>query len=193
MDRLVLPEHVETPRLVLRRLRYEDAEEIFYAYASKPEATRYLSWATHKRVEDTRAFLLYAIDSWNRGRDFSYGIRLKPLNQLIGGFGVIHDEGKIQLGYVLSPAHWGSGYATEACSAVVQMLLKKPRVTKISTFVDVENHASIRVLEKCGMIRQAILSKWFTFVNQDRSPKDCVVYDFPLGTMNENAMGHHAD
>lgn len=185
MNRLTLPEKVETERLTLRRLRYEDAEEIFYAYASKPEATKFLSWATHKRIEDTRAFLLYSIDAWNRGKDFSYCIRLKPLNQLIGGFGLIHDEGKIQVGYVLSPTRWGNGYATEACSGMIDMLKRFPQVTRVNTFVDVDNHASVRVLEKCGLVKETRLSRWFTFVNQDRSPKDCFVYAVPANGKRE--------
>ena len=48
MSRLSLPAIIRTERLLLQRLRYEDAEEIFYAYASKPEATRYVSWPTHR-------------------------------------------------------------------------------------------------------------------------------------------------
>ena len=36
--RLMLPEQFYTQRLAIARLRYEDAEEMFYAFASKPEA-----------------------------------------------------------------------------------------------------------------------------------------------------------
>ncbi|MFN8692471.1 MAG: GNAT family N-acetyltransferase, partial [Cyclobacteriaceae bacterium] len=69
--RLAIPERMESERLWITRLRYEDAEEIFYAYASKPEATRYVSWPTHESVEDTRSFLAYARAAWERGSDYS--------------------------------------------------------------------------------------------------------------------------
>jgi len=175
MIRLSMPVRIETERLLLQRLRYEDAEEIFYAYASKPEATRYLAWPTHQSVDDTRTFLRYAIECWNTGTDYSFSIRLKS-GVLIGGFGVVHENGKVQLGYVLSPGHWGNGYTTEACSHMLQVLKSMGTLYRIGTFVDADNTASINVLKKCGMVEEARLPKWFRFVNQGDKPKDCILF-----------------
>ncbi|HYC84576.1 MAG TPA: GNAT family N-acetyltransferase [Chryseosolibacter sp.] len=180
MDRFTLPEKIETERLRLLRLRYEDAEEIFYTYASKPEATKFLSWPTHRSIEDTHSFLRYANAGWKAGTDFSYGIRLKTSNQLIGSFGLLHEKGKIQIGYVLSPSQWGNGYATEACSTVMRLLRTRKELYRVSTFADVENVASIRVLKKSGLVPEATLVKWFRFVNQNDEPKDCMLLYLPL-------------
>lgn len=179
MIRLRMPPRIETERLLLQRLKYEDAEEIFYAYASKPEATRYLSWATHESVDDTRLFLKSVIDSWDYGADYSYSIRLKN-NVLIGSIGILHDNGKVQIGYVISPSHWGKGYTTEALSALLTILRNTKEVYRIGTFVDADNAASIRVLQKCGMSEEARLEKWFRFVNQGNEPKDCILFRFLL-------------
>jgi [ribosomal protein S5]-alanine N-acetyltransferase len=180
MDRLILPEKIDTQRLRLQRLRYEDAEEIFYAYASKPEATRYLSWATHRTIEDTMSFLQYAVAGWNKATDFSYSIRLKDSRRLIGSFGLINDLGKIQFGYVLSPSQWGRGYATEVCSEMMRILKTRKGLNRVSTFADIENAASINVLKKSGLVQEALLEKWFRFVNQDLQPKDCMLLYLPL-------------
>ncbi len=180
MVRLNFPEKIETTRLLLLRLRYEDAEEIFYTYASKPEVTRFLSWSTHQVMEDTLAFVKYAIESWNLGLDYSFSIRLKDTGKFIGSFGVIHDDGKVQFGYALSPTHWGKGYTTEACRAILEILKTFPSLYRIGTFVDVENTASIKVLRKCGLIEEARLEKWFRFVNQGNQPKDCILFRLPL-------------
>jgi len=174
---LPMPARIETERLLLQRLRYEDAEEIFYAYASKARATRYLSWATHQSVDETRTFLKYAVDSWNFGTDYSYSIRLKK-GILIGSIGLINENGKVQLGYVLSPGHWGKGYATEACMGILSILKKVKGLYRISTFVDAENAASIRVLQKCGLVEEARLPKWLRFVNQENQPRDCVLFRY---------------
>jgi ribosomal-protein-alanine N-acetyltransferase len=190
MDRLTLPEKIETERLILQRLRYEDAEEIFYTYASKSEVTKYLSWPTHERVDDTRAFLRHAIESWEKGLDFSYAIRLKQSHQLIGSFGLIYEAGKIQFGYAISPTHWNKGLATEACSKMMNMLKNYPQVYRVHTFVDTANSASIRVLEKSGLVREATLVRWFRFVNQDSEPKDCSLYYLPL-PRETNLSNHH--
>jgi ribosomal-protein-alanine N-acetyltransferase len=180
MVQLNLPEKIETERLVLQRLRYEEAEEIFYSYASKPEATKYLTWPTHQSIEDTRAFLRYAIENWNAGLDYSYSIRLKATKSFLGCFGAMHDKGKIQFGYVLSPSHWGCGYATETCWKMMALLKTIPSIYRIGTFVDVENTASIKVLVKSGLEEEALLVKWFRFVNQGNLAKDCILFRLPL-------------
>src|SRR5688572_30037884 len=167
---LDLPERINTERLFLQRLRYEDAEEIFYTYASKPEATRYMAWPTHQSVDDTRSFLRYVIHSWDQGMDYSFSIRLKDTGKLIGSFGLIHDNGKIQFGYILSPTAWGHGYATEACTRMMNVLRTFPSLFRISTFVDTANTASVRVLLKSGLVEEARLEKWFRFVNQGNEP-----------------------
>ena len=177
--RLAIPERMESERLWITRLRYEDAEEIFYAYASKPEATRYVSWPTHESIEDTRSFLAYAGAAWEQGSDYSFSLRLKSTNRLIGSIGLIHEEGKIQFGYILSPQQWGMGYATEACRTVLAAVRTLPGIYRISTFVDVENMASVRVLQKAGLVQEARLEKWFRFVNQGGQPKDCLLFKIP--------------
>lgn len=179
VKQFTLPEEIHTSRLFLRRLRYEDAPEIFFAYASKPEATKYVSWPTHRRIEDTYQFINYARHAWTDGADFSYAIRLTGSNMLAGSIGVIHNEGIVQFGYIFSPAHWNHGYATEACRAVLAQLVKQP-VTKIGTFVARENEASARVLQKCGLIQESLLHDWFLFPNAGAGRKDCIQFRYPL-------------
>jgi ribosomal-protein-alanine N-acetyltransferase len=178
--RLPVPEQLMTDRLVLSRLKYEEAEELFYTYSSKPEATRYMSWPTHQRISDTREFLKYAANGWYTGADYSFSIRLKATRRLIGSCGIMHDNGKIQFGYILSPTQWGNGYATEVCRKLMQTLKELPGVVKVSTFVDAENTASAKVLLKAGLVEEARLEKYFKFVNQNNRPKDCLLFNLPL-------------
>ena len=177
--RLDLPEKIETKRLVLQRLRYEDAEEIFYTYASKPEATRFMTWPTHQTIRDTRSFLKKAVQGWQSGVDYSFSIRERNSNRYLGGFGLINEAGKIQFGYILGPLHWGNGFATEACIKMMNLLSQLPVIYRVGTFVDAANIFSSRVLLKAGLEEEAKLSKWFKFVNQDNQPKDCILYKLP--------------
>ena len=180
MIRLALPESLETERLRLQRLRYEDAEEIFYTYASKPEATRFVSFPTHQTIQDSRAFLRYAIPAWNAGKEYTYAIRLKDSARLIGTIGFINENGKVQFGYIRSPLNWGRGYATEVCRATLAILKQQHDIFRIWTVVDVENIASARVLEKCGLKREATLHGWMKFPNQNSEVKDCIMFYLPL-------------
>lgn len=174
-----VPEQLQTDRLILTRLRHEDAEEIFYTYASKPESTRFVSWPTHQWVKDTRAYLTRTITGWRQGIDFSYGIRLQANGRLIGSGGFLNDGGKVQVGYVFGPLHWGKGYATEATRELIRVLNTQPGIFRIGSFVDAENLASARVLIKAGFVEEAILQNWFRFPNQGNVPKDCVLFKIP--------------
>ena len=178
--KLDLPTQIFTSRLFLQKLRYEEAEEIFYSYASKPEATRFMSWPTHRSLDDTNAFLHYAEQGWKSGSDYSYSIRLIRNNRLIGSFGVINENGKIQFGYILSPTQWGRGYATEVCKTMMDLLRQQRGVHSIQTFTDADNKASANVLLKSGLIEESRLSNWFRFVNQDNQVKDCIHFKLPL-------------
>jgi len=173
---MILPEKIETTNLILSRLRYEDAEEIFYTYASKPEATKFLSFPTHQSIQDARSFLNYAIPAWDAGNEHAYSIRLKPDNRFIGTIGAINDDGKVHLGYCISPSQWGQGYTTEACRGLVQALKNLSGIHRIWAFADAENVASHKVLQKSGMKEEARLEKWFRFINQDNQPKDCIFF-----------------
>jgi ribosomal-protein-alanine N-acetyltransferase len=181
-DQMKLPisPKINTQRLELRRLKYEDADEIFYTYASKPEATKFVSWPTHRKLTDTRAFLEYTIHAWETGTDYSFAIRVPGSNRFIGTFGLMNDEGKVQFGYALGPNYWGQGYATEVCRAMMTLLKGINGLYRVGTLVDVENVASSRVLLKSGLIEEARLPMWMRFVNQDNQPKDCILYRLPL-------------
>jgi len=187
MVRLDLPEEIFTDRLALRQLRYEDAEEIFYAYASKPEATRFVSWPTHMSLQDTKSYLRYAVAAWRNGTDYAFSVRLKDSARLIGSFGIINEDGKLQFGYIFSPTQWGNGYATEVCRHMMELLSRQKGVYRIQSFVDAENLASESVLLKSGLIREARLVKWFKFVNQNDRAKDCLHFRFPLENFQTQA------
>lgn len=187
MVQLTLPTQLITDRLLVQALKYEDAEEIFYAYASKPEATRYVSWPTHTSIEDTRNFLRYAVAAWKAGSEYAFAVRSKESGRLIGSFGVVNDNGKLQFGYIFSPSQWGNGYATEVCKAMMELLCREREVYRIQSFVDVENTASARVLLKSGLVEEARLLKWFKFINQGDKAKDCLLFRLPLENTHRQA------
>ena len=180
MVKLYLPKQLFTERLSIQKLRYEDAEEIFYSYASKEEATRYMSWPTHQSMEDTKSFLKYATEGWEAGTDYSYSIRLINNARLIGSFGVINESRSLQFGYILSPTQWGNGYATEVCKSMMQLLRSHKGVFRIQTFTDVDNIASAKVLLKSGLVEEARLKNWYRFVNQENQAKDCIHFKLVL-------------
>ena len=60
------------------------------------------------------------------------------------------DEGQWEVGYHIGGAYTKRGYATEAVSAFLPVIMQKLGIDKISGICVSENLASRRVMEKCG-------------------------------------------
>ena len=74
-------------------------------------------------------------------------------DELIGFFNDVENDGsRIELGYVISPAHWGKGYATEMLRGAVVDLFSRGYQEVVAGAFE-ENKASMRVMEKAGMTR----------------------------------------
>lgn len=68
---------------------------------------------------------------------------------LLGCAGIHLTDGEVELGYWIAREHWGNGYATEACQAVIGVAhMLGHKWISASHFLD--NPASGRVLAKLG-------------------------------------------
>ncbi len=145
------PRTIETERLLLRKPTIRDAETIFERYASDPVVTRYMSWPTHRAVEDTRAFLAWSEADWEMWPAGSYLIFSRAaMDVLLGGTGLTFRTPFIAAtGYVLAQDAWGQGFATEALQAMVA-LAETTGVRRLEAVCHAEHRASARVMEKCG-------------------------------------------
>ena len=59
-------------------------------------------------------------------------------------------EDEIELGYALVNEEWGKGYMTEVLSAAINLLIEGG-FQRVLTGAFLQNAASMRVMEKCGM------------------------------------------
>jgi RimJ/RimL family protein N-acetyltransferase len=170
------PSRFATARLVGRMPRVDDGPAVFAAYASDPEVTRYLAWRAYDRVEPLNAFLREAIAHWEKGDGhLAWLLCLKGTDAPIGSIGVTLEGGKALFGYALAKKFWGHGFAAEALQYLADWSLAQPTVFRAWAFCDVENTASVRVMEKAGMTREGILRRWHIAPNLSPEPRDCVV------------------
>ena len=78
-------------------------------------------------------------------------ITLSGENQLIGMIGFIEKGSDAELGYMVSPAHWGNGYATEAASRLVEYIFSETPCQAVIGRAMIANPASEAVLRKVGL------------------------------------------
>jgi len=139
-----LPE-LETERLLLRRMRPEDARAMF-AYASDPEVTRYVLWETHGSIEDSENFLRFADEGYERGDFGGWGLVLKASGAFVGTCGMDADHvghhSRAELGYVLSREHWGRGLMPEAVRRVIRFCFEQMDLHRVEARCIAENTAS---------------------------------------------------
>ncbi|MDA1370780.1 MAG: GNAT family N-acetyltransferase [Proteobacteria bacterium] len=176
METISAPETLTTERLFIRRPRLDDAESVFTRYDSDVDVTRFLGWARHDWVEQTLEFLQYSNQKWEQDQVGPYLIFDKMNDRLLGGTGLEYESKALaSTGYVLARDSWGSGYATEALHAIVEIARGLP-ISSVYALCHPEHIASVRVLEKCGFNLEAKLSNHIEFPNLELSGKSDVLH-----------------
>ena len=155
-----LPAAIRTRRLTLRRVRLSDADA-FFDFASEDIWSRFLPtaprpyqkrdaerWIARKYLEDQTTYPTWAIEIDGRMSGWI-------------GLNIETEHAHAELSYALRPDFRGQGLATEAVRAVVDRVFLDTQLGRVWGRVDPPNVASVRVLEKLGMQREAVMRRAF--------------------------------
>ena len=157
---MIKNEHIETERLILRKLVMDDAEAMFNGWCSDPEVTKFVTFNPHENIEVTKQVLSSWIKQYENRDTIRFGITLKSSGELIGCIDVVkYQDGNPVVGYCLTSKYWNHGYMTEAFKALIEYLFARGFKKIIIAAID-ENIGSNRVIEKCG----------FKFTHQETGP-----------------------
>jgi RimJ/RimL family protein N-acetyltransferase len=137
-----------TPRLLLRPGFPEDAPALAAAIADEAIVRNLATVPWPYRMRDAEAFLATPRDP--ALPSFLIFERTTSQPRLVGSCGLgRRPSGAVEMGYWISRPHWGSGFATEACTALIDIARTLDLASlEGSHFID--NPASARVLEKLG-------------------------------------------
>ena len=145
---------LETPRLILRRFRLDDAQAMYDNYCSDGEVTKYLTWSPHANIEVTRMFLASNIQAYENPSTFRWALELKAIGEVIGCIDLVglheHDESGV-LGWVLSRKYWGLGLMPEALLAVEKFMFEYVGLHRLEATHHADNYQSGRVMQKGHM------------------------------------------
>lgn len=164
---------LETERLVLRQLRYEDGAEIQRYFT--PELAKFYDWWP-RTLADGRGFVRFFKTGYEEEQSIRWGITLKPEDRIIGtiGFSDFDHFSRAELGYELSMDYWHRGIMTEALRAVIPFGFNELEMHRIQASVFPENQASIKLLERFGFRREGLLRK-YTYIKYRDAWEDCLV------------------
>ena len=144
---------LETNRLILRPVTFDDAPDMF-EYASDERTVKYLTFAPHSSLGETKQaidnFFINKPEVYGRGL---YGIVLKETSKFIGAIDIRPDDQnkKASFGYVLNKNYWNNGYMTEALKCIMKVCFDILKVNRIESTHYEGNEASGKVMQKCGM------------------------------------------
>lgn len=155
------PPELESARLLYKKIVPENAQDM-YEYSRLDEVTRYLLWTPHASITQTQHYIKLLQKKYANGSFWDFGLTYKDDGRFIGTCGITSfDEmtNSIEIGYVLSPAYWGKGLATEAAETVMNYCFECFGVDKICAKFMEGNDASMRVMTKLGMTLEGIYKR----------------------------------
>lgn len=144
---------LETDRLILREWLPEDWVR-FRPIATDPRVIQYVGTGQVPSDEQIRAYIEAARKLFREKGFCLWPLVHREDRELIGfcGLDLLWGGDEIEIGYWLAPDYWGKGLATEAGQAVMQHGFGSLGLQRIVAVAHPENRASIRVLEKLGMV-----------------------------------------
>ena len=155
---------IETPRLILRKLRREDVSLYYARLWSQEAVARYMLWQPHKTIEESAASIEKVLRRYETGESCRFCIALKETDELIGIIDLLRfDEAEksCSFAYMLGADFWGKGYGTEAVKAVFGFAFDVLGVEQIKADHFSANPASGAVMRKAGMVWQRTLPRQY--------------------------------
>jgi RimJ/RimL family protein N-acetyltransferase len=167
----------------------------FAAYRNDPEVAKYQSWNLPFTEQDAVSLLSaqHNRDDVSPGQWTQFAIERD--GELVGDVCAHIDDtgGVAQVGFTLAGSHQGRGYASEAAQALVNDLVERVGVGRVSAELDPQNISSQRVLENVGLVyeattKQSLLwrGQWADSMTYGATAHECRTWaDRPHGSPNQ--------
>lgn len=143
---------LNTQRLILRNFELGDAEELYNGYMNQEEFL-YYAHKEKKSLEEITEYLNKKIEKYENDDYYDWAICLKDTEEIVGSINlkVEINNDSVQFNYAIDNRFTCKGYMTEALSEVKRFCLEDLKVNRFQGGCAVENIASKKVMEKCGM------------------------------------------
>ena len=142
---------------MLRLFEKRDFEDL-YEFHSDPRVTPYLYWDVRDRAQTLEALENKLQQTGAHADNHALCLAIERAGKVIGEVSLrcssrAHHQGEI--GFLLSPAFQGQGFATEAARRMVDLGFAVFDFHRITGRCDLRNAASCGVMERLGMRREA--------------------------------------
>lgn len=142
---------IESERIILRPLIQNDVEDL---KEWTPNKEIYKYWGKNPGKADLKPELMFEKKE-KPSKSFHLGIELKEKNKIIGDIYIylIEKDKKAKVAIRLNPVYHNNGLGTEAVKTMVKWCFDNTELQVIWSDVEINNIASIKLLEKCDFKR----------------------------------------
>ena len=142
---------LSSERLLLRKIRIQDAAEIYFL-RSNPEINKFILRTPTKSIEEAKSFINDRLNDITSNKVYFWAITLKDNPKLIGSICLWNfnkDKTIAEVGYDLHPDFQKKGIMNESLQLVLDFGFKQLQLKTIEAFTHKENMGSIQLL-KCN-------------------------------------------
>ncbi len=188
--KLQIPHQIETERLVIRPYSRDDGAAYYeMSLRNKSHLERYEAENPVMSInskEDATKLMSDFVDAWEKGNPFFIGVFLKDsgdfVAQLYAGI-VDRNLPEFGIGFFVDVEHEGNGYVTEAVKGLIKVLFEELHVHRVQTECDSSNLRSIRVIERCGFVKEGHIR------DNKRRPDGTFTSTFHYGMLESDFVG----
>ena len=167
---------LETDRLILRKIKIEDAYLAYNNWCNSDIVDKYVLWKKHDNVETTLNIYSNWVEDYEDLKTYRWIVELKDNKEPIGTIDVSKkfiSFGTCEIGYCYSDKYWNKGYGTEALSAVIKFLFEECDADLVNAEFMENNPASGRIMQKVGMKYEGTLRSRVIDKNNKRNDLLC--------------------
>lgn len=149
-----------TDRLTLREFSPDDLDNLL-PFTENPDQIKYMAFSL-KDKKECLSFLNYALSESLADRRCEYHIAVvdKVTQIFLGSCALMIEKenpSSAELGYWFNQKYWGQGYAVEASRELLRLGFLELKLHRIWAKCHIENKASAKVMEKCGMVYEGTI------------------------------------
>ncbi len=151
---------IKTKQFILRPFRRLDAAD-YANYANNKK----ISANMHRlpfpfTLKDARVRIKRFISEYRKKKPQFITLAIEIDGEVVGWISANNfNDHSCAIGYWLAEKHWGKGLMTKIVKQFVRAIFKKYKFKRIEAHVYGHNIGSMRVLEKCGFIKEGVLRK----------------------------------
>lgn len=147
-------EELSTSNLILRRFRYDDAEDFYIRVSGSEKVTKYMLFQPHKTLKESEESIEKILSRYEEGNAYTWAIASRSDNSVIGRIDLLRfdeEESSCSFAYMLGEEFWGQGFGTETLAAALKFAFEKMEMQVVVADHMSENVASGAVMKKAGM------------------------------------------